>query len=471
MNVLPDVLAPGLDVVFCGSAVGDASAKAGAYYAGPGNRFWETLAAIGLTDGELRPRDYQLVLTYGIGLTDMNKTDSGSDSSLSPGADEPAALRATLEKYQPAHLAFNGKRAAEVFFGAKVSYGRQPEPVGATVVHVLPSTSGAARGFWDVRHWRALMDDITAHRLTRTGDEALHTMTADVKENFRVSLNRRVFHRIGLDLRKKRDESEFASRMTSPAQAARLKGIVHGAARDFFAQNAKLVPAPEPDALEALAGEFFEVYERRAVRDNEGGVKFADSFWLFAVTRLLNPKLIIESGTHRGHSSWLMRQACPDAEIHCFDVSFRNLVSRDPAIHYHEHDWMEHDWMDGPLADADAGRALCYFDDHISHAQRVREAHARGFRALMFDDDFPAHHLHATGHPPAPTLAMMFDDTLKDGERIEWLRHGKPREFMFDAADAASARALIAHYAKTPDLGPPLRARPQSGLGIVKLVD
>ncbi len=466
MTVLPDVLASGLDVVFCGSAVGDASAKAGAYYAGPGNRFWETLAAIGLTDGELRAKDYQLVLTYGIGLTDMNKTDSGSDASLSPDADEPGTLRATLEKYQPAHLAFNGKRAAEVFFGAKVAYGRQPEPVGATVVHVLPSTSGAARGFWDVSHWQALMDDITAHRLTRSGDEALYDMTAGTKENFRASLNRRLFHRIGLDLRKKRDESEFASRMTSPAQAARLKAIVRHSARDFFAWNEDLVPTPEAAALEALVDEFFEVYERRAVRDNEGGTKFADSFWLFAVTRLLDPNLIIESGTHRGHSSWLMRQACPDAAIHCFDVSFRNLLSRDPAIHYHEHDW-----MDETLGDADPARALCYFDDHISHAQRVREAHTRGFRRLLFDDDFPAHHLHATGHPPAPTLAMMFDDTLEDGERIEWLRHGKPRAFVFDAADAASARALIAHYAKTPDLGPLLRVRPQSGLGIVRLRD
>lgn len=466
MTVLPDVLASGLEVVFCGSAVGDASARAGAYYAGPGNRFWETLAGIGLTEEELRPKDYQLVLTYGIGLTDMNKKESGSDSSLSPGADEPEHLRAKLEKYRPAYLAFNGKRAAEAFFGAKVDYGRQPEPLGATVVHVLPSTSGAARGFWDVGHWQALMDDIAAHRLTRNDDEALYNMTAGTKENFRASLNRRLFHRIGLDLRKRRDDTEAGSHMTSPAQAARVQEIVRDTARDFFDQNKELVPTPEPNALEDLVEEFFDVYEQRAVRDNEGGTKFADSFWLFTVTRLLGPTLIIESGTHRGHSSWLIRQSCRDAEIHCFDVSFRNLVSRDPAIHYHEHDW-----MDEPLADADPARALCFFDDHISHAQRVREAHARGFHTLLFDDDFPAHHLHATGHPPAPTLSMIFDDTLKDGERIEWLRHGKSRAFTFRKEDAASARALIAHYAKTPDLGPALRVRPQSGLGIVRLRD
>ena len=41
--ILPDVLEPGLRVVFCGTAAGKASARAGAYYAGPGNAFWPTL--------------------------------------------------------------------------------------------------------------------------------------------------------------------------------------------------------------------------------------------------------------------------------------------------------------------------------------------------------------------------------------------------------------------------------------------
>ncbi|HEU5143069.1 MAG TPA: uracil-DNA glycosylase family protein [Solirubrobacterales bacterium] len=49
MAVLPDLVRPGLRVVFCGTAAGTASARAGAYYAGPGNRFWETLRVTGLT--------------------------------------------------------------------------------------------------------------------------------------------------------------------------------------------------------------------------------------------------------------------------------------------------------------------------------------------------------------------------------------------------------------------------------------
>lgn len=38
----------------------------------------------------------------------------------------------------------------------QVDYGRQPKMIGATTVFVLPSTSGAARGFWDEKHWWTL---------------------------------------------------------------------------------------------------------------------------------------------------------------------------------------------------------------------------------------------------------------------------------------------------------------------------
>ena len=61
MSVLPDVLAPGLRAVFCGTAAGTKSAIAGAYYAGPGNKFWPTLHAIGLTPRRFAPAPTQFI--------------------------------------------------------------------------------------------------------------------------------------------------------------------------------------------------------------------------------------------------------------------------------------------------------------------------------------------------------------------------------------------------------------------------
>ena len=158
-SVLPDVLAPGLRVVFCGSAAGAVSARLGACYAGPGNRFWPTLHRVGLTPRRIAPEDFRSVPSYGIGLTDLCKTESGPDSGLPPGADDAAALAGKIVRFRPAILAFNGKRAAAAFLGVPtrgLAYGVRPGGLGGTAVHVLPSTSGAASRWWDEAFWRAL---------------------------------------------------------------------------------------------------------------------------------------------------------------------------------------------------------------------------------------------------------------------------------------------------------------------------
>ena len=72
--VIPDVLAPNLKIVFCGSAVGPKSAELGLPYAGPGNKFWPTLYTAGLTPTALAPADYKTLPKLGLGLTDLNKT-------------------------------------------------------------------------------------------------------------------------------------------------------------------------------------------------------------------------------------------------------------------------------------------------------------------------------------------------------------------------------------------------------------
>lgn len=159
--VLPDLLRPGLAIVFCGSAASAASARLGAYYAGPGNKFWRTLHAVGLTPDLLSPAEFRRLPEFGIGLTDMAKHASGGDAALPAGADDPEGLRARIETCAPGILAFNGKRAARValaaWFGVRdPGYGVQAHRLGETAIHLLPSTSGAASGFWSIEPWRAL---------------------------------------------------------------------------------------------------------------------------------------------------------------------------------------------------------------------------------------------------------------------------------------------------------------------------
>src|SRR2546425_9852864 len=115
--MLDDVLARNLVVVFCGTAAGHRSAQRRAYYAGRGNRFWRTLAAVGLTPHELAPADCPRLLDYGIGLTDLAKDQSGSDRDLRIDRADVLLLRSRIVMYQPQYLCFNGKRAAQAFLG------------------------------------------------------------------------------------------------------------------------------------------------------------------------------------------------------------------------------------------------------------------------------------------------------------------------------------------------------------------
>jgi TDG/mug DNA glycosylase family protein len=60
----------------------------------------------------------------------------------------------------PYALAFNGKKAAQVFLQQPCDYGRQQRSFGATRIYVLPSTSGAANGYWDRAPWDRLAHDL-----------------------------------------------------------------------------------------------------------------------------------------------------------------------------------------------------------------------------------------------------------------------------------------------------------------------
>lgn len=162
--ILPDLLQPGLALVFCGTAAGRRSAAERAYYAHPGNLFWRALFEAGLTPRLLAPAEFPLLTGYGIGLTDLAKRHSGNDADLPRDAFDVPALRARIERHAPHLLAFTSKNAARAALGHAVSYGLQEETLGQTRLFVLPSPSGQARGHWDIVPWRALAAHYRAAR-------------------------------------------------------------------------------------------------------------------------------------------------------------------------------------------------------------------------------------------------------------------------------------------------------------------
>jgi double-stranded uracil-DNA glycosylase len=163
-HVLPDLLRPGLRIVFCGTAAGNVSAARGAYYAHPQNRFWSALHVFGLTPRQLRPEEYPELPQWGLGLTDIAKHVSGMDRELPAGAlgpDACAALEARITAAEPEWLAFTSLTAGRHYLGRAAGFGEQAKRIGRTRLWLLPSPSPSAGWNWESNKqwWRGLADE------------------------------------------------------------------------------------------------------------------------------------------------------------------------------------------------------------------------------------------------------------------------------------------------------------------------
>ncbi|MFW5453798.1 hypothetical protein [Thioalkalivibrio sulfidiphilus] len=155
-----------------------------------------------------------------------------------------------------------------------------------------------------------------------------------LKAGIRIAINR-VLNPMGFELRRYRYEGDSYS-----VSQVLIERQIATVAERLRTVSGFLPAAPDRAALEASIREYYALFPSRPVRQAAGGSGFNAGLVLFVTTRMAAPQLIIESGTFKGFSAWVFRQACPDAELHCFDISFAELVWRDSTINYHEHDWM-----------------------------------------------------------------------------------------------------------------------------------
>jgi double-stranded uracil-DNA glycosylase len=144
-RTLPDVIAPGLRVLFCGINPGLYTAATGHHFARPGNRFWPALYASGFTPRLLLPHEQEQLLPLGLGITNVVARASATADALSQGelAEGGALLRRRVRRYAPRFLAVLGVGAYRSAFGQpRAALGLQAEPLGDTHVWVLPNPSG-----------------------------------------------------------------------------------------------------------------------------------------------------------------------------------------------------------------------------------------------------------------------------------------------------------------------------------------
>lgn len=147
---LPDLLGPGLDVIFCGINPGLSAAESGHHFLGRGNRFWRVLHLAGYTPEQIAPEDDSDLLQYGCGLTTAvgRATAGASELAIDEFFGAQLLLAEKIERYAPRYIAFLGKVAyAAMSHKRVVDWGPQPELFGGASVWVLPNPSGLNRSF------------------------------------------------------------------------------------------------------------------------------------------------------------------------------------------------------------------------------------------------------------------------------------------------------------------------------------
>jgi TDG/mug DNA glycosylase family protein len=144
-SVVPDVLAPGLRVVFCGINPGRVSAAAAAHFANPRNDFWRLLHESGFTPRQLAPDEQFEALRFGVGLTNAALRTTRGSGDLRSGDFAGAAERLSrlASELRPGWIAFVGKEAYRGAFRERPALGEQERRLGETRLFVLPSTSPA----------------------------------------------------------------------------------------------------------------------------------------------------------------------------------------------------------------------------------------------------------------------------------------------------------------------------------------
>ena len=141
-RTLPDLVRPGLRVVFCGYNPSLYAADRGVPFARPGNRFWPAVLAAGLVSVDRDP--WHAVRHHAVGFTDLVKRASVAAAELTKDELRSGLDRVTglCEWLAPSVICFLGVGAWRDLVDRTATVGWQPTTIGPSRVYVMPNPSG-----------------------------------------------------------------------------------------------------------------------------------------------------------------------------------------------------------------------------------------------------------------------------------------------------------------------------------------
>lgn len=138
------------------------------------------------------------------------------------------------------------------------------------------------------------------------------------------------------------------------------------------------------DDILSYINEFNNLYKKRPMKDNNGGMTSSHLLPVWYIIKKLKPKYIIESGVWQGQGTWFFEKACSYSKIIAIEPDQSNLKYKSDKVTYQTDDFLESNWSFLPKNDT-----LLFFDDHMDSLERLKHAHKLGFKKLIFEDNYP----------------------------------------------------------------------------------
>lgn len=171
--------------------------------------------------------------------------------------------------------------------------------------------------------------------------------------------------------------------------------------------------------------EFYELYQSRPIKDNNGGMKSAHMFSAWFVVKNLRPKTLIESGVWKGLGTWFFEQASPQTQIISIDPRPDFRIYTGKNVIYKTEDFLSVNW---DVLEKDD--SLVFFDDHQNSIERIAKCKTLGFKRLMFEDNYPWQQ--GDCYTPKKILANRDYVIDKDGSRVFYSKNVQDLKFFVE---------------------------------------
>ena len=182
-------------------------------------------------------------------------------------------------------------------------------------------------------------------------------------------------------------------------------------------------------------------FRNSEISNLNGGMGYNNGLITFILCKHIQPKSIIESGVWRGYTTFLLEKAASaDTEISCYDINLKTIEYSSKNAEYFEMDISENIHKSHNNCD------LAFFDDHVSHYDRLHFCNDNDIEFVILDDDVSIFQSHSDGWPPIPSSSMVYE-YQKIPKNFKWVINGIEAHANIDGLDV---KPITDNYTRIP---------------------